>query len=67
MVSGFTPSTQTVMVAVRVESPILAAAVAVTVSLPEPEVVENVSQDEASLLIVQFVFEVIVKDFDSPE
>ena len=55
------------MVAVRVESPILAAAVAVTVSLPEPEVVENVSQDEASLLIVQFVFEVIVKDFDSPE
>ena len=62
-----TPALLTVMVAVRSAMDVLAAAVTVTVPSLAPEEGEIVSQDEPSLPTVQFVFEVMVKVFCSPE
>ena len=59
------PTPLTVMVAIRGDAPVLAAAVTVTVPLSAPPVGETISQP-ASLPTVQFVLEATVKIFCSP-
>ena len=52
----------TVIVAVRCVVPVFAAALTVTVPLFAPEDGEKVSHEGASLMTVQFVLEVMLKD-----
>ena len=60
------PLPVTVMIAVRSELDVLVAAVTMIVPLLEPEDGDTVNQDEAPLLTLQLMFDVIVNDFCSP-